>query len=93
MVNIIITAYVNDLLICDSFINLINHILKHLQSEFEMTDLGEVANYLNMEFNVTANSITIHQHEYIQSIFKCFYMNECKPAVVSMLLNTKLIAY
>ena len=30
MVNVIIAAYVDDLLICDSSINLIDHILKHL---------------------------------------------------------------
>ena len=60
MINIIIAAYVNDLLICGSFMNLVNYVLKHLQSKFEMTDLGEVANYLGMEIDITANSITVH---------------------------------
>ena len=92
-VNIIIAVYVNDLLVCGSFMNLINYVLKHLQSEFEMTDLGEVANYLGMEIDVTANSITVHQHEYIQSVFECFCINECKLMVILMLFSTKLIAY
>ena len=92
-VNIIITVYVNDLLICDNFMNLIDCILKHLQSKFKMTDLEEVANYLDMEFDVTADSITVCQHGYIQSVLKHFHMNKCKPAVVLMSPSTKLIAY
>ena len=39
--------------------NLIDHILKHLQSKFEMTDLEEVANYLGIKFNITTNFITV----------------------------------
>ena len=45
MVNIIVAAYVNDLLVCGSSMDLVDCILKHLQSEFEMTDLEEVVNY------------------------------------------------
>ena len=92
-VNIIVAAYINDLLICDGFMNLVDQVLKHLQSEFEMTDLEEVVNYLGMEIDVTADSITICQYEYIQSVLKHFHMNECKLAVVSMLFSTKLVAY
>ena len=92
-VNIIIAAYVNDLLICDSFINLIDYVLKHLQSEFEMTDLGEVANYLGMKIDVTADSITVCQHKYILSVLEHFHMNKCKLAVVLMPPSTKLVAY
>ena len=64
--NLIMTVYVNDLLICDEFMKLINNVLKHLQTEFEMTDLGEVVNYLDMKIDVAVNdSITVHQNEYI----------------------------
>ena len=59
MINIIITAYVNDLLVCDSSLNLIDHILKHLQSKFKMTDLEKVANYLDMKFDITVDFITV----------------------------------
>ena len=92
-VNIIVAAYINDLLICDSFMNLVDCILKHLQSEFEMTDLEEVANYLNIKLNIAANFITVCQCEYIQSVLKCFCMNKCKPVVVLMPPSTKLVAY
>ena len=92
-VNIIIAAYINDLLICDNSINLIDYILKHLQSEFKMTNLKEVVNYLDIKIDVTADSITVHQHKYIQLVFEYFCINKCKPAVVSMLLSIKLVAY
>ena len=92
-VNIIIAAYVDDLLICGSSMNLIDYVLKHLQSEFKMTDLEEVANYLNIKIDVTADSITVCQCGYIQSVLKCFCMNECKLVVVPMLPSMKLVAY
>ena len=40
--------------------NLVNYILKHLQSEFEMTDLREVTNYLDMKIDITADFITVY---------------------------------
>ena len=64
-VNIIVAAYIDDLLICGSSMDLVDYVLKHLQSEFEMTDLGEVANYLDIEIDVTADFITVCQHGYI----------------------------
>ena len=93
MINIIIAAYVNDLLICGNSMDLIDHILKHLQSEFKMTDLEEVANYLGMEFDVTADFITVYQCGYIQSVLEHFCMNECKLVVILMLPSMKLVAY
>ena len=92
-VNIIIAVYVDDLLICGNSMNLIDYVLKHLWSKFKMTDLEEVANYLGMEINVTADFITVCQHRYIQSVLEHFCMNKCKLVVILMLLNTKLIAY
>ena len=92
-VNIIVAAYVNDLLVCGSSMDLVDYVLKHLQSKFEMTDLEEVANYLGMKIDVTADSITVCQHGYIQSVLERFRMNECKPAVVPMSPSTKLVAY
>ena len=92
-VNIIVAVYVDNLLICGSSMNLVDYVLKYLQSKFEMTDLGEVVNYLGMEIDITADSITVHQCGYIQSVLKCFCMNECKPVVVLMLPSTKLVAY
>ena len=59
-VNIIITVYINNLLICDNFINLINQVLKHLQSKFKITDLKEIINYLNMKIDITADFITVY---------------------------------
>ena len=40
--------------------NLIDYVLKHLQNEFKMTDLEEIANYLNMKIDVTTDFITVH---------------------------------
>ena len=64
-VNLIMTVYVNDLLVCSEFMKLINNVLKHLQTEFEMTDLDEVTNYLDMKINVAVSRTTVCQCDYI----------------------------
>ena len=87
------TVYVNDLLICDEFMKLINNVLKHLQTEFKMTDLDEVMNYLDMKIDVAADKIIVCQCDYIQTVLKWFDMNECKPASILMQLNMKLMIY
>ena len=58
-----------------------------------MTDLEEVANYLGMKLDITADFITVCQHGYIQSVLEHFCMNKCKPAVIPMSPSTKLVAY
>ena len=92
-VNIIVAAYVDDLLICGSSMNLIDYVLKYLQSEFKMTDLEEIANYLDMKIDITADSIIVYQCGYIQSVLEHFHMNECKLVVILMLPSMKLVAY
>ena len=80
-VNIIVAVYINDLLIYNSFMNLIDQVLKHLQSKFKITDLKRIVNYLGIKIDVTADSITVYQYEYIQLVFKHFHINKCKLAV------------
>ena len=93
MINIIIAVYINNLLICDNSMNLVDYVLKHLQSKFKMIDLGEVINYLGIEIDIITDFITVHQHGYIQSVLKHFHINECKLAVVSISLSMKLVTY
>lgn len=73
-VNIIIAVYIDNLLVCECFINQINNILKHLQSKFKITNLSEVANYLSIEINIEANFITVHQTAYIYNMLQYFKM-------------------
>ena len=91
--NFIITVYVNDFLICDNFMNLINQVLKHLQSKFEIADLKEIINYFNIKIDVTADSIIVCQYKYIQLILDYFYINKYKSVIVLILLSTKLVTY
>ena len=49
-----------------------------------MTDLDEISHYLNMEVDVTENSIFIHQTTYIKKILNHFEMSNCNPVSTSM---------
>ena len=84
--NVIIAAYVDDLLLCGSDSHALNWLEKHLQQHFRMTNFRQVSHYLNMKVDVSEGSelITIKQSIYIQSILKCFNMQNCTSLFTSM---------
>lgn len=84
--DIIITIYVDDLLIASADIDKINLIKELLKREFKIKDLGIVKDILGMriERNGTVGSIKLSQKKYIQDVLEKFAMTECNP------LNTPL---
>ena len=88
--NVIITVYVNDLLLCESSSNTLNQLKKHLQQCFKMTNFRQVSHYLDMKVDVSENfeSITIKQSIYIQSMLEHFNMQDCTPLFTPMNSST-----
>ncbi|XP_019438962.1 PREDICTED: uncharacterized protein LOC109344663 [Lupinus angustifolius] len=52
-----------------------------LNSEFEMTDLGELAYFLGLEFLKTKSGIIMHQKKYISDVLSRFQMLDYKPVI------------
>lgn len=90
--SIMVTVYVDDLLIATNDKKLLNQIKKSLAETFEMKDLGKVSKYVGIEFkqDMKQGKITINQKEYIESVLKRFDMQNCKPTTTPMELQIKL---
>ena len=99
--NVIIAAYIDNLLLCGSDFHALNQLEKHLQQHFKMMNLRQVSHYLDMEVDVSESSelITIRQSTYIQSMLECFNMQDCTPISTlmdpftfgSLMMNTEKV--
>ncbi|XP_031266694.1 uncharacterized protein LOC116125116 [Pistacia vera] len=61
-----------------------------MQSEFEMTDLGEMTYFLGMEINQLAYGIFVSQRKYANEILKKFSMKNCNLVSTHLVQNQKL---
>ena len=66
----IITVWVDDLLLFATNDDLMKKMKEEIQSEWEVTDLGEPAKIIGIEIKRNNNSITITQEKYIDTILK-----------------------
>ena len=77
---IIVTLYVDDLLVVGGDIQLIEKIWSKLMEKFKMTDMGDVSLVLGMQTtrDREKKTLTISQEEYAKSILERFDMPNCK---------------
>ena len=78
---IILTFYVDDLLLVGADIQVIESIKQKLMKRFKMTDMGDVSLVLGMQVtrDHQQKTITISQGNYTRSILEKFGIADCKP--------------
>ncbi|KAL6333170.1 hypothetical protein AAG906_028353 [Vitis piasezkii] len=81
---LIVSLYVDDLLVTGSNAGFVNKFKAEMEQVFEMTDLGEMSYFLGMEVHQKQNEIFICQQKYAKEILKKFKMEECKPTSTPM---------
>ncbi|XP_058002241.1 uncharacterized mitochondrial protein AtMg00810-like [Hevea brasiliensis] len=84
---VIVSLYVDDLLVTGSNATLIEQFKKEMTRVFEMIDLRAMAFFLGMEIKQNQQGIFICQMKYAKEILKKFQMEECKP--MSTLMGQK----
>ena len=87
---LIAVIYVDDILIASNNESEINKLTKHLASEFQIKDLGEVKYCLGIEFTRNKMEIKMNQKVYIENMLEKFGMKESKPVSTPMDCNVKL---
>ena len=82
---IILTLYVDDLLLVGADIQVIESIKQKLMKRFKMTDMGDVSLVLGMQVtrDRQQKTITTSQENYTKSILETFGMADCKPVSTS----------
>jgi len=81
---LIMSFYVDDLLITGSNELLIEEFKQDMMHVFEMTDLGLMTYFLGMEVKQSKNEVFICQKKYTKEILKKFQMEECKATNTPM---------
>jgi hypothetical protein len=61
-----------------------------MQSEFEMSMLGELSFFLGLQISQSNKGIFISQMKYIKEMLKKFKMEDCKPISTPMTTGCKL---
>ena len=79
--HVIISLYVDDLLILGSNLHVINEIENILRSHFDIKDLGETNFILGMKITKTCDGIYLKQSHYIEKILKKYNYHDCKHVV------------
>ena len=79
---LVIFLYVDDLLIIGSNLKQINKFKLEMKKIFEMTDLGLMSYFLDIEIKQTQDEVFICQRKYAKEILKKFQMEDCKAMMV-----------
>jgi hypothetical protein len=86
----IITIWVDDFLLFMSSQMLLDALKAELQTEWEITDLGDPAKIVGIKITRTENATTITQQKYVESILKRQGMDNANPVSMPMDLNVSL---
>lgn len=88
---LIISVYVDDLLVTGSSLSMVNQFKVKMLQIFEMNDLGKMSYFLGMEVQQTNSGIFIHQKKYSFEILKKFCMHNYKSIAVPLALGSKFM--
>lgn len=84
---IIVSVYVDDMLVTGSNEKLVDEFKAEMFKAFEMTDLGLLTYFLGMEVKQGDNGVFICQKKFAKEILKKFHMEDCKD--ISTPMNQK----
>jgi hypothetical protein len=86
----IVTVYVDDILIIGKNKTVINLFKKSLSAHFKIKNLGEAVNYLGIKIkqNVLNGTITLSQKAYVKNIIRKFELENLK--LIYMLMSPGL---
>ncbi|KAF2287075.1 hypothetical protein GH714_038035 [Hevea brasiliensis] len=87
---LIVSPYVNDILVTGGNFQLLNDFKLKMQTEFEMSDLGSMSYFLGLEIEQSIEGIFISQRKYALEMLKRFNMDKCKSMAVPLVVNEKL---
>jgi histone deacetylase 1/2 len=82
--------YVDDIIVTSSSDKAIAALLKDLNDDFAIKDLGDLHFFLGLEVKKTKNGLLLTQEKYARDLLKKVGMDNCKPAPTPMSSTEKL---
>ena len=90
---IIIEVYVHDIIFRSDDDKMSQKFSKDMQSEFEISLLGELTFFLGLQISQLDDGIFVSQTKYIKEMLKKFGMEDWKPISTPMITGWKLSKY
>ena len=81
---IVVQIYVDDIIFGATNDSLCKEFSKLMQTEFEMSMMGELKFFLGFQVKQSDNAICIHQSKYTKELLKKYKMEDCKPMKTPM---------
>jgi len=78
---LIVHVYVDDIIFGATKVKMCEDFSNHMQSEFEMSMMGQLSFFLGLQIKQHPNEIFINQEKYVKDILKKYKMNEAKIMV------------
>ena len=78
---VLLSLYVDDILIVGNNLEFVQTIKRWLSSIFEMKDMGETSYILGVKIHMDCSNklVALSQEHYIKKIFERFNMQDCNP--------------
>jgi hypothetical protein len=92
-VTMFILVYVDDIIVACSSQGATNALLKSLEEDFALKDLGELHYFLSIEVTKTKEGILLSQQKYENELLKRAGMIGCKAVSTSLSTSEKLSAH
>jgi hypothetical protein len=87
---LIILVYVDDIIFGCNKDSLVQWFSSAMESEFEMSMIGELSFFLGLQITQRSNGIFISQGKYLREMLKRFQMEDSKPVGTPMVTRCKL---
>ncbi|XP_058004059.1 retrovirus-related Pol polyprotein from transposon TNT 1-94 [Hevea brasiliensis] len=87
---VVVSLYVDDLLVTGSNLKLIEEFKFKMQQVFEMNDLGKMCYFLGMEISQSDKGFFVSQKKYAWELLKKFDFSKCKPVSIPATHGEKL---
>jgi len=87
-----ILVYVDDIILVSSCHGAVPELLKDLNKDFALKDLGELHYFLGIEVNKIRNGILMTQEKYVNDVLQRVGMKDCKPMTTPLSSSEKLSA-
>jgi hypothetical protein len=81
---------VDDIIFCGSSHTLVSRFQEMMESEFQMSMMGELIFFFSIQVKQTKQSTFVHQAKYTKDLMKKFSMVELKPVSTPMSSTTSL---
>jgi hypothetical protein len=87
---LIVLVYVDDIIFESNNVSLVQWFASAMQSEFEMSMIGELSFFLGLQITQRSEGIFLSQEKYLREILKRFQMEDSTPMSTPMVTGCKL---